>query len=204
MAGSVEVRGLTRSAFIVRGALAAGSLYGAGAVAPAVERALAAESSGDVAIVNFAIALETIEAAFYKRALGVSGLSGRVKKALQEIAAHEAAHAKQLRQTLDQLGATAAPAPVPKFPALNGQKAVLSLAIKLEETGVGAYNGAAPLIQSPDLLAAAGSIVQVEGRHAGALRELAGQDPAPAAFDKALSQAQVLAAVKPFVKKGGP
>jgi rubrerythrin len=80
---------------------------------------------------------------------------------------------------------------------------VLSLAIQLEETGVGAYNGAAPLIQSPDLLNAAGSIVQVEGRHAGALRELAGKDPAPAAFDRSLSKADVLKAVKPFVK-GGP
>lgn len=204
MSAPVEVRGLTRSAFIARGALAAGSLYGAGAVAPFVERALAAESTGDVAIVNFALALETIEAAFYKQALGVKGLSGQVKKALQEIAAHEAAHAKQLKQTLDQLGAAAAPAPVVKFPSLNGQKAVLALAVKLEETGVGAYNGAAPQIQSPDLLVAAGSIVQVEGRHAGALRELAGMDPSPAAFDKALSKAQVRAAVKPFVKKGAP
>jgi rubrerythrin len=203
MEGSVQVRGLTRSAFIVRSALAAGSLYGAGAVAPLVERALAAESSGDIAIVNFALALETIEAAFYKKALAVSGLSGPVKKALQEIAGHEDLHAKQLKQTLDQLGVTAAPLPVAKFPPLNGQTAVLSLAIELEETGVGAYNGAAPLIQAPDLLNAAGSIVQVEGRHAGALRELAGRDPAPAAFDRALSQAEVLRAVRPFVKRAG-
>jgi rubrerythrin len=203
MEGAVRVHGLTRSAFIARSALAAGSLYGAGAVAPLVERALAADAKGDLAIVNFALALETIEAAFYKRALAVKGLSGPVKKALREIAGHEDAHAKQLKQTLDQLGAAATPAPVPSFPALGGQRAVLSLAIQLEETGVGAYNGAAPLIQSPDLLAAAGSIVQVEARHAGALRELAGREPAPAAFDKALSQAEVLKAIRPFVKKGG-
>jgi rubrerythrin len=203
MEATVQVRGLTRSAFLVRSALAAGSLAGAGAVAPLVERALAAESSGDIAVVNFALGLETIEAAFYKEALKVKGLSGPVKKALQEIAGHEDAHAKQLKQTLDQLGAEATPAPVPRFPALGGEQAVLALAIKLEETGVGAYNGAAPLIKSPDLLAAAGSIVQVEGRHAGALRELAGKDPAPAAFDKALSQAEVQKAVRPFVKKGG-
>ena len=116
------------------------------------------------------------------------------------MAAHEAAHAKQLKQTLDQLGATATPAPTATFPGLGDQAAVLDLAIRLEETGVGAYNGAAPLIESSDLLIAAGSIVQVEGRHAGVLRELAGRDPAPAAFDKAQSQGQVRKAVAPFAK----
>jgi rubrerythrin len=200
----VEVRGMTRSAFIARSAFAAGALYGAGAVAPVVERALAAEPAGDTAILDFALTLESIEVAFTAEALKVKGLSGAVKKALQEIAEHEQAHQKQLKQTLEQLGATASPAPKTSFPSLGGQDAMLSLAIQLEETGIGAYNGAAPLIQSPDLLAAAGSIVQVEARHAGALRELAGKDPAPAAFDKALSQDEVMAAVKPFLaKKGG-
>jgi rubrerythrin len=194
---------ITRSAFIARSAIAAGGLYGAGAVAPLVERALAAETKGDIAILNFALALETIEAAFYKEAVKVKGLSGDVKKALEEISGHEDAHAAQLKQTIEQLGATAEPAPKTNFPALGSQKTLLSIAIQLEETGIGAYNGAAPLIESADLVAAAGSIVQVEARHAGALRELAGKDPAPSAFDKALAQAQVTKAVRPFVKGGG-
>jgi rubrerythrin len=198
----VEVRGITRSAFIARGAVAAGALYGAGAVAPLVERALAADAGGDTAILDFALTLESIEVAFAAEALKVKGLSGQVKKAMQEIAEHEQAHQKQLKQTLEQLGATPSPAPRTSFPAMKGQAAMLALAIQLEETGVGAYNGAAPLIQSPDILAAAGSIVQVEARHAGALRELAGKDPAPAAFDRSLSRDEVLKAVKPFVKGG--
>jgi rubrerythrin len=202
MAGSIDVRGITRSAFLVRGAFAAGGLYGAGAVAPVVERALAAGGGGDEAILNFALTLEHVEAAFYQRALAVRGVSGAVKRALREIAAHEAAHVQQLTLTLQQLGAQAAAAPRTSFPSLGSERAALSLAVKLEETGVGAYNGAAPLIQSPDLLGAAASIVNVEARHAGALRELAGMDPAPVSFDRSLSRAQVLAAVKPFVKGG--
>jgi rubrerythrin len=198
----IEVGGITRSAFIARSAFAAGALYGAGAVAPLVERALAATSGGDTAVLDFALTLEDIEVAFYAEALKVKGLSGGVKKALQEIAGHEQAHQKQLKQTIEQLGATASPAPRTSFPKLGGQDAVLSLAVQLEETGVGAYNGAAPLIQSSDVLAAAGSIVQVEARHAGALRELAGHDPAPEAFPKALSRDEVLKAVKPFAKGG--
>jgi rubrerythrin len=198
----VEVGGITRSAFIARSALAAGAVYGVGSVAPLVERALAAGGGGDTAILDFALTLESIEVGFTTAALKVKGLSADVKKALEEIAEHERAHQKQLKQTLDQLGATASPAPKTSFPRLNGQDAMLSLAIRLEETGIGAYNGAAPLIESPDLLAAAGSIVQVEARHAGALRELAGRDPAPAAFDRALSRDEVTGAVKPFVKGG--
>jgi hypothetical protein len=53
----IEIQGMTRSAFLVRGALAAGGAYGAGAVAPMVSRALAAAGGGDVAIFNFALTL---------------------------------------------------------------------------------------------------------------------------------------------------
>lgn len=203
MDAAVEVRGMSRGAFLARTALATGSLFGAGAVAPVVERALAAGGGGDAAILGFALTLERIESAFYKKALAAQGLSPKVKKALQEIAGHEDAHVKQLTQTLQQLGAGAPAAPKTAFPGLGGEQAVLRLAVKLEETGVGAYNGAAPLIQDADYLIAAGAIAQVEGRHAGALRELAGMAPAPAAFDKALSEAEVNAAVKQFLK-GGP
>jgi len=202
MAESAQIQGTTRAAFLARAALATGSLYGAAAVAPFVQRALAAGGGGDESILGFALTLERVESAFYTKAVAVKGLSPKVKKALQEIAAHEAAHVKQLTQTLQQLGAAAPPAPKTSFPALTDERATLALAIRLEETGVGAYNGAAPMIQQLDYLDAIGSIVQVEARHAGALRSMAGRDPAPAAFDRALSQPRVRAAVRPFVRGG--
>ena len=203
MVGRADIRGTTRATFLARAAVATGALYGTGAVAPLVERALAAAGGGDEAVLAFALTLERIEAAVYAKAVTVRGLSPRVKKALQEISGHEAEHVKQLTQTLQQIGASAPPAPKTSFPAPAGEAALLGLAITLEETGVGAYNGAAPRLQSPDYLDAFGSIVQVEARHAGALRELAGRNPAPAAFDRALTGAQVLRAVRPYVR-GGP
>ena len=69
-----------------------------------------------------------------------------------------------------------------------------------EDLGVGAYNGAGPSIKSKEVLAAAGSIVQVEGRHAGAVRLLNGDKIAPSPFDKGIPMAEVLMKAKPFIK----
>jgi len=85
------------------------------------------------------------------------------------------------------------------FP-FKDQKSFLKLAQTFEDTGVSAYNGAAPMIKSAAVLGAAGSIVQVEARHAAAIRLLNGQPPAETGFDQTLSKNQVLTAVKPFIK----
>jgi hypothetical protein len=94
------------------------------------------------------------------------------------------------------LGGKPVPAPKVKFTGVTDQKSFVRIGIQLEEAGVGAYNGAGPLIKTPDLLTAAGGIVQVEARHAAALRMQAGMDPAPAAFDTPLTPAKAQAAVK--------
>ena len=194
----IHVSGMTRGAFLVRSALAAGALYGASAAGPALVRAHqkhGAFSGGDVAIVNFALTLEKIEADFYKRALAVKDLSPRARKLLEAVAKDETAHVQSLTQTLTQIGGKPDPAPQTKFPELGGERQVLELAIKLEDTGVAAYNGAATQLESADILQAAASIAQVEARHAGALRELAGQFPTVGPFDRVLSGDQADAAV---------
>ncbi|MEA2430624.1 MAG: hypothetical protein QOI19_1097 [Thermoleophilaceae bacterium] len=191
--------GLTRSAFIARGAIATGSLYGAGAVGGYVTRALAQSGAGDIEIVNFALTLEYLEAAFYKEGLAKAGLSGQAKKLAKEIGDHENQHVAALTSTVKQLGGKPAAVPMVTFP-FKDQASFLKLAQVFEDTGVSAYNGAAPMIKSKEVLGAAGSIVQVEARHAAAIRLLNGANPSPAAFDPTLSKNQVLKAVKPFIK----
>jgi rubrerythrin len=195
----VEIQGMTRSAFILRGALAAGAAYGIGAVGPYVSGALGATAGSDLKIIEFALSLEQIEAAFYEAGLAQGGLTGDVQKLATEFGAHEAEHATALEKLLTQLGSKPAPAPKTKFP-VNDQASFVQLAVALEDTGIAAYNGAAPLLATPDLLAALGGIVQVEARHSGALRMLAGMDPAPAAFDKPLAPGEVSARVQKYVQ----
>jgi hypothetical protein len=66
----------------------------------------------------------------------------------------------------------------------------------LEDTGVAAYLGQAGNIKSKKILAAAGSVLAIEARHAGWVRDLNNVSGAPAAFQGAKSKAQILAAVK--------
>jgi rubrerythrin len=191
--------GHTRAGFILRGALAVGATYGAGAVAPFVSGAFAAVPQSDLAVVEFALGLEQLETAFYTAALARAGLTGQLKTLATEFGAHEAEHAKALGLLLTQLGGKPAAAPKTKF-GLTDQASFLKLAVVLEDTGVGAYNGAAPAVRTPDLLATLGGIAQTEARHSGALRMAAGLDPAPDAFDKPIAAPQVAAAVQPFIQ----
>jgi rubrerythrin len=194
----VEIEGMTRGAFILRGALAASAAYGAGAAGPYVARALAQAQPGDVAIVNFALTLEYVEAAFYKAALANAKLRADLKSLATQFGQNELAHQQTLTQLVQQLGDKPAKAPKTSFP-VKDDATFLRLATTFEETGVSAYNGAAPRLKSPDLLNAFGSIVQVEARHAAALHNAANRDPAPNAFDRPLGPASVLARVNPYI-----
>ena len=195
----VEVQGMDRSSFILRGALAAGAVYGLGAVSPFVRQALAQSDDGDVEILNFALTLEYLEAAFYARALSDVRLGSDAKELAELLASDEAEHVDALTAAVTDLGGMPAKEPMVEFP-LSDEAAFLELAQTFEDTGVSAYNGAAPMIESKALLSTAGGIVQVEARHAAAIRLLNDELPAPVAFDKTLDQQQVLKAVKPYVK----
>ena len=84
------------------------------------------------------------------------------------IAGQEQQHVEALTSAIKGAGGTPAKKPTFVFPVTN-QASFLKLAYVLENTGVGAYNGAGPALKNPQYLAAAGSIVQVEARHAAAI-----------------------------------
>jgi Ferritin-like domain len=196
-----EVHGITRSSFILRGALAAGAVYGTSAVAPFVSQALAETGGGDAEILNFALTLEYLESAFYNQKGKEVGLQGTAKDYASKFGAEEAAHVSALTAAIKKLGGTPVKKPQFVFPVTD-EASFLNLASTLENTGVGAYNGAAPMLSSKQVLAAAGSIVQIEGRHAAAIDLLIGKSPTPnQGFDKPLTKEEVLAAAGPLIKK---
>jgi Ferritin-like domain len=189
---------LSRSDVILKGALAAGAVYGTFMVAPFVRSAFAMGGTSDVDILNFALTLEYLESTFYEEAKKRAKASGELKSLITMLASDEKQHVEALKGTIEKLGGK--PVAEPKFDfEYSGTSGFLKLAETFENTGVSAYNGAAPSIKSKEVLGAAGSIVQVEARHAAAIALQNGQEPAPAAFDAPLEEKQVLKAVEPFI-----
>jgi hypothetical protein len=195
-----EVHGITRASFILRGTLAAGAVYGMGAVAPFVSQALAETGGGDAEILNFALTLEYLEADFYTVKGKQVGLSGQAKSYATLFGAEEEAHVSALTAAIKQLGGKPVAKPTFVFPTTT-ESTFLALASVLENTGVGAYNGAGPSLKSKAVLASAGSIVQTEARHAAAIDLLIGMSPTPnQGFDRPLTKAEVLAKADPLIK----
>jgi hypothetical protein len=197
---SIEVHGVTRSHFLLRSALTAGAVMGAGAVGPMVSSAFAATAASDLDILNFALTLEYLEADFYTVKGKQVGLTGAAKALARSFGAEETAHVDALTAAIKSGGGKPVAKPKFVFPVTN-QAGFLKLAYTLENVGVGAYNGAGPSLKDKALLAAAGSIVQIEARHAAAIGLMVNESVVPnGGFDKPLTKAQVLKAAGPLIK----
>jgi hypothetical protein len=129
--------------------------------------------SGDPGILNFAYALEQLEAAFYTKVNSAfyTNITDAEKAILTDIMNHELAHRDFFKAAL---GSAAIATLSFDFSSVNfsDRNSVLMTAKALEDTGVSAYNGAGQYITSPAYLTLAGKIVSVEARHASAIRDL--------------------------------
>ena len=153
---------------------------------------------GDLGIVNYALTLEYLEAAFYDEVASSGLFKGDDLALIKAIGQSEQEHVDALLATAKKLG-TPAEAPATKFP-LESAEEVLETAAAVENLGAAAYLGQAANIESPDILAAALSIHSVEARHAAALNALAGEQPTPdGAFAEPADMETVLAEVQPFL-----
>jgi Ferritin-like domain len=162
-------------------------------------------SATDVAILNFALNLEYLEAEFYTYAttgktldqsgfaINGTGEQGSTTggtetnfgvnaftfKVAQQITSDEQHHVVLLRTLL---GSQAIAKPEINLAALGPFSTVaefLALGRAFEDVGVSAYGGAAPLIQSKSVLAVAARIAQMEAEHVAGLRVLVAQEGVP-------------------------
>lgn len=135
--------------------------------------------SGDVGILNYAYALEQLEAAFYIAVLdsAYSGMSSEEGQILEDLRAHEVAHRNWFEAAISSVAPDSIiPGLTPDFSSIDfsNRNSVLATAQTFEDLGVSAYNGAGQLIQNADYLVEAGKIVSVEARHAAAIRSILG------------------------------
>ena len=202
------VAGDTRLDFLRKGAVGGGAMFGGAALIGAVPgvamaagtgRPPASFGKGDIGILNYALTLEYLEAAFYNEATArnAAGNNAQLAAFLRVVTKDENAHVSFLKSAL---GAKAAKKPKFNFGDATGPAKFAATAQVLENTGVGAYLGQAGNLKAKKYLGAAGSILTIEARHAGAIGLI--NDPSGEAiaisgpFDKPKTAAQVLTAVK--------
>ncbi|MGI9034931.1 MAG: ferritin-like domain-containing protein [Pyrinomonadaceae bacterium] len=164
---------------------------------------------GDTGILNYAYALEQLEAAFYTQVVSTpfGQMTSAERAILTDIRDHEITHREFLKTAL---GKKAIPGLQVNFTSINfnSRESVLGTAKTFEDLGVSAYNGAGQLLKNANFLLLAGKIVSVEARHAATIRDLlspmstafAGDDVVDSnGLDMAKMPAEVLAAAGSFI-----
>jgi len=128
---------------------------------------------GDIGVLNYAYALEQLEAAFYIKVVAspYTGMTAAETQAFTDIRDHEILHREFLKAAL---GTSAIPSLGVNFSSIDftSKAAVLAAAKGFEDTGVSAYNGVAYIMTNPAYLTLAGKIVSVEARHAAFIRDM--------------------------------
>jgi rubrerythrin len=206
-AGEIVLDDSSRRAFLLKmfggaAAVTAAAAVPVSAFASTRESAKAAAlPAGDLAILNFALTLEHLEAAFYTRAAArFSG--GYLGQLVRTLRFDEQSHVNALTAAIKgNGGAPVAAAMRYNWPAgtFANRTNFLNFAATLEQTGVHAYLGQAPAIKTPAILLTAASIVTVEARHAGAIKALQSKNPTQGPFDTGLTTNQILNIVSPLI-----
>jgi rubrerythrin len=173
------------------------------------------EEVSDLDVLNFALTLEHLEAAYYDEFLSEydewdvegsaaarifvdDGLRFSTYQKIKQVRDHEEAHVEALTETIEALGGDPVEPAEYDFPYESVAEFV-DLSATIEAVGVSAYAGAAPLIEDEPVLEAALSIHSVEARHTAYFRLLDTTTPFPSVFDEPRTIEEVLEIASQFI-----
>ncbi|KAJ3021218.1 hypothetical protein HKX48_008984 [Thoreauomyces humboldtii] len=153
-----------------------------------------AQTVNDVAVLQFAMALEQLENAFYTDGFAnySSTMSSDVKLQFQQITTHEAQHVAFLANAL---GSSAPPTCSFNF-GVTSYAGFIGLARVLERTGVSAYTGALQSIDTNAIKTAAATIATIEARHASFLNVQNQLSGFPQSYDTPLGGKAIISITK--------
>jgi rubrerythrin len=154
---------------------------------------------GDLGILNYALTLEYVEAAFYAALTTSDLLTAPAKETLGKFGEEEKEHVAALAKEIEKLGGKSVAEPKTAF-SLEDESEALEIGSTLENVIAAAYQGQLPWIKSDSALSLALAIHSVEGRHAAALNILREESGTPdGAFAEPATVASVLEAIEPYV-----
>ncbi|KAK7549495.1 ferritin-like domain-containing protein [Phyllosticta paracitricarpa] len=164
-------------------------------------------SAGAKLILHSALTAEHLESAFYAQGFAkfpaaqfkAAGLTDGDVQALQSIGQSESTHVSTLLSAIASSGAEPVQPCTYQF-NFTDPKAMITTARTLEAVGLSAYLGAAPLIQSRDVLSTATTIATIEARHQTLVRVASGAVPVPASFDTPLGPRAVFSLASSFIQ----
>lgn len=167
----------------------------------------APDFANDLEVLNYALTLEYLEAAFYKQGNAANLLEGMEKEYLATIQSDEETHVSALTDTIKSLGGKPVAVPGVDFgESFASRDSYLKTSHVFENLGTSAYLGAAGFIKDKGILQAAASIFGVEARHAAVIGNLLGLKAEGGvymgAFETPKDKATVLAAATPFITGG--
>lgn len=165
-------------------------------------------TENDIRVLNYALTLEHLEAAFYN--YGLSTFSSAEFAALgltQELlfrtrlaSFHENAHVETLQFLISSLSTSTPVRPCQyNFTLVRNLSDFLSLAANLENAGVSAYEGVIDRVNDKDLQQLLATIATVEARHAAYFLSVVGQNPFPRAFDVSSTPQEVVEMISSFL-----
>lgn len=151
--------------------------------------------------------LEWLETTFYQQGFAqfpddqfvALGLNAAQLSDLKSVGASEEAHVVLLQSAIAQAGVQPVQQCTYNFGFTDAAGMVATAAV-LENVGVSAYLGAAPLVSDGGILSTAASILTVEARHQAFIRSASGVAVSPSPLDTPLGPKAIFSLAAPFIQ----